>query len=197
MSCFKPPSSSALFEEGDLSEIARYFHHLYKITMFGDCGVGKSRLLTHVSGQPFATEYSRTVGVAFANKRISVPDTSLTGFTTITLQVWDTSGHETYRDIVKSYSSNQGIVLVFDVTSEESFLHIDGWASFIRIDNLGSRKVILLGNKCDMVEQRVISKERAQECADRLGISLYMDVSAMSGMGVDTAFAAITHLLML
>ena len=187
MSCFR----RTLFDEEDLAALNDYFTGLYKLTLFGDCGVGKSALLSFISKKDFPVAYEPTIGVNFAVRRIHIPTSDLISTSTVTLQVWDTSGDDKFKEITRTYAFGHGIILAFDVTNEESFIHIRDWATFARV-GAGGNSAVLVGNKCDMPE-RAVSQERAVDLANEIGALGYFEVSASSGAGVDTAFAHIVH----
>ncbi|KAI7094955.1 hypothetical protein KC352_g39266, partial [Hortaea werneckii] len=80
-----------------------------------------------------------------------------------------------------------GILLVYDVTDERSFNNIRTWFSNVEQHATEGVNKILIGNKCDWEEKRVISTEQGQALADELGIP-FMEVSAKSNINVEKAF---------
>ena len=85
------------------------------------------------------------------------------------------------------YKGADGIVLVYDVTDDDSYEKIRDWMAQIKAntekDELG---FVLLGNKCD-VEPRVITEEQGNKMAAELNIS-YFETSALNGQGINEAF---------
>jgi len=77
--------------------------------------------------------------------------------------------------------------LVYDVTDERSFNNIRTWFSNVEQHATEGVNKILIGNKCDWEEKRVVSTERGQQLADELGIS-FLEVSAKSNVNVEKAF---------
>ncbi len=72
------------------------------------------------------------------------------------MQIWDTAGQERFRTITTAYYRGaMGILLVYDITDESSFANVRNWMR--QIDQSAAENVnrILIGNKCDMEEQRV------------------------------------------
>ncbi len=153
--------------------------------------MGKTALFSHVSKKDFPLEYIPTIGVDFAVRRLSIPSSDMSSLNKVTLQVWDTSGDEKFKEITRTYAYGHGIILVFDVTNETSFNNIRDWVELARVGAAGN-SAVLVGNKCD-VSQRVVSKERGVDLAVEIGASGYFEVSARSGVGVDTVFAHIVH----
>ncbi|XP_060195264.1 ras-related protein RABD2c-like [Lycium barbarum] len=85
-----------------------------------------------------------------------------------------------------------GIIVVYDVTDQESFNNVKQWLS--EIDRYASDNVnkLLVGNKCDLTAQKVVSTETAQAFADEIGIP-FMETSAKSATNVEEAFMAMTY----
>merc|ERR1711971_981996 len=83
-----------------------------------------------------------------------------------------------------------GILLVYDITDEQSFLNIRNWIRNIEQHASDSVQKILIGNKCDMVEDRGITKNRGQELANEYNIKFY-ETSAKTDQNVKEAFIAI------
>lgn len=80
-----------------------------------------------------------------------------------------------------------GIMLVYDVTDERSFNNVRNWIR--NTEQYASEGVnkILIGNKCDLAEQRVIDKERGQALADEYGMT-FLETSALSKVNAEEAF---------
>jgi Ras-related protein Rab-27A len=57
-----------------------------------------------------------------------------------------------YRDINRSFYDNvDGILLIFDITNEDTFLNLENWISEIRTHFIKIPKIILIGNKLDLM----------------------------------------------
>ncbi|RZC51694.1 hypothetical protein C5167_020120 [Papaver somniferum] len=107
---------------------------------------------------------------------------------TIKLQIWDTAGQERFRTITSSYYRGaHGIIVVYDVTDQESFNNVKQWLS--EIDRYASENVnkLLVGNKCDMTTNRVVSYETGKAFADEIGIP-FLETSAKNSTNVEQAF---------
>lgn len=93
---------------------------LFKIIIIGDPAAGKSSLMHKYIENQFRHQYSVTVGVEFASKKVKIsPDLE------IGLQIWDTAGQETFRSIIKSFYRNAAAAfLVYDMTkSKKAFIY--------------------------------------------------------------------------
>mmetsp|Transcript_54629 Transcript_54629/g.144346 ORF Transcript_54629/g.144346 Transcript_54629/m.144346 type:complete len:392 (+) Transcript_54629:3-1178(+) len=170
-----PPTSSA--EAGDKCSKSV----LHKIVLAGDSGVGKSCLLSQFVDGSFTEHFNQTIGVEFSSRHISVDGR------TVKLQIWDTAGHESFRSLIRSYLRGaHGIVLVYDVTNQESFKNLGQWIQDIRADETSNVRFLLVGNKCDLASRKVVDTARAQAYADQLGIP-FLEASAKSSDNVEEA----------
>ncbi|KAL5975563.1 WD40 repeat protein [Asimina triloba] len=107
---------------------------------------------------------------------------------TIKLQIWDTAGQERFRTITSSYYRGaHGIIIVYDVTDQESFNNVKQWLN--EIDRYASDSVnkLLVGNKCDMTANKVVSYEAGKALADEIGIP-FLETSARNATNVEQAF---------
>jgi len=153
--------------------------------MIGDSGVGKSCLLLRFSDDSFTTSFITTIGIDFKIKTVEIEGKR------VKLQIWDTAGQERFRTITTAYYRGaMGILLVYDVTDEQSFLNIRNWIRNIEQHASDSVQKILIGNKCDMTQDKVIATERGQELADEYSIKFF-ETSAKTDANVKKAFIAI------
>ena len=104
------------------------------------------------------------------------------------MQIWDTAGQERFRTITSSYYRGaHGIIVVYDVTDQESFNNVKQWLQ--EIDKLACENVsqLLVGNKCDLTNKKVVDYTSAKEYADQLGIP-FLETSAKNATNVEQAF---------
>ena len=114
----------------------------------------------------------------------------------IGLQIWDTSGQERFRSITQNfYRGADGILFVFDVTNKESFDNIKMWLNEPQVVELNSQK-ILVGNKIDLEEQRVISKEKMEDLGAKNNNLVSFETSAKTGENVEKVFTKIAELIL-
>mmetsp|Transcript_9667 Transcript_9667/g.33261 ORF Transcript_9667/g.33261 Transcript_9667/m.33261 type:complete len:204 (+) Transcript_9667:147-758(+) len=160
----------------------RDYDHLFKLVLIGDTGVGKSCLLLRFADDAFTESYISTIGVDFRFRTVKVDGK------TVKLQIWDTAGQERFRTITSSYYRGaHGIIVVFDVTDQESFMNVKQWLHEIDRYACQNVKKLLVGNKCDLASKRAVPTEQAQEFADSLGIQ-YLETSAKNSTNVEKAF---------
>ena len=156
--------------------------NVFKILTIGDGGVGKTSILRRYVENKFLKHHLSTIGIDFLSKTLKIKDKE------IKLKIWDTAGQERYRQITSHiYKDADGIILVFDVTSEESFNQITDWMEQIK-NNVSKEEInlILIGNKCDLAD-RMVEKERGEKMAEKLKIK-YFETSALTGQGINEAF---------
>jgi len=160
----------------------RDYDYLFKLVLIGDSGVGKSCLLLRFADDNFTDSYISTIGVDFRFRTITIDDKI------VKLQIWDTAGQERFRTITSAYYRGaDGIIMVYDVTSSESFDHVEEWLSEVdRYANENTSK-LLVGNKADLIEEKQVTKETAQSFADKLSIP-FLETSAKTATNVDNAF---------
>ncbi|KAK0423741.1 hypothetical protein QR680_008305 [Steinernema hermaphroditum] len=155
---------------------------LFKLLLIGDSGVGKTCILYRFSDDAFNTTFISTIGIDFKIKTIELKGKR------IKLQIWDTAGQERFHTITTSYYRGaMGIMLVYDITNAKSFENIAKWLR--NIDEHASEDVekMLLGNKCDMADRRVVSKERGEKIAVEHSIR-FLETSAKANINIDKAF---------
>jgi len=161
------------------------YDFLIKLLLIGDSGVGKSCLLLRFSDDSFTTSFITTIGIDFKIKTIELDGKR------IKLQIWDTAGQERFRTITTAYYRGaMGILLVYDVTDEQSFQNIRNWIRNIEQHAADNVDKILLGNKADMVGEKAVETARGQALAEEYRIKFF-ETSAKSNINVVEAFTAI------
>ncbi|VDM40762.1 unnamed protein product [Toxocara canis] len=167
---------------GSVGMAKKQYDLLFKLLLIGDSGVGKTCILYRFSDDAFNTTFISTIGIDFKIKTIELKGKK------IKLQIWDTAGQERFHTITTSYYRGaMGIMLVYDITNAKSFDNIAKWLR--NIDEHASEDVekMLLGNKCDMADRRVVSRERGEKIANDHGIR-FLETSAKANIQIDKAF---------
>lgn len=162
------------------------YDYLFKLLLIGDSGVGKSCLLLRFADDSYLESYISTIGVDFKIRTVEQDGK------TIKLQIWDTAGQERFRTITSSYYRGaHGIIIVYDITDQESFNNVKQWLS--EINRYASENVnkLLVGNKSDLTENRAVSYDTAKAFADEIGIP-FMETSAKNSKNVEQAFMAMS-----
>ena len=147
-----------------------------------DQSVGKTSIISRFMYDKFDNSYQATIGIDFLSKTMYLEDR------TVRLQLWDTAGQERFRTITSSYYRGaHGIIVVFDVTDQESFNNVKQWLN--EIDRYANESVnkLLVGNKCDLEDKRVVEEATAKAFAEEIGIP-YIETSAKNATNVEEAF---------
>jgi len=142
------------------------------------------------SEDPFNTTFIPTIGIDFKIKTIELRGKK------IKLQIWDTAGQERFHTITTSYYRGaMGIMLVYDITNAKSFDNIAKWLR--NIDEHANEDVerMILGNKADMEDKRVVSKERGEGIAREHNIS-FLETSAKTNINIEKAFLELAEAIL-
>uniref|UniRef100_UPI00398F3BBA ras-related protein ORAB-1-like n=1 Tax=Pristiophorus japonicus TaxID=55135 RepID=UPI00398F3BBA len=158
------------------------YDYLFKLLLIGDSGVGKSCLLLRFADDTYTESYISTIGVDFKIRTIELEGK------TIKLQIWDTAGQERFRTITSSYYRGaHGIIIVYDVTDQDSFSNVKQWLEEIARYASENVNKLLVGNKCDLTTKKVVDYTTAKEYADSLQIP-FLETSAKNATNVEQAF---------
>ncbi|KAI4454902.1 hypothetical protein MML48_9g00002211 [Holotrichia oblita] len=169
--------------------MARDYDHLFKLLIIGDSGVGKSSLLLRFADNTFSGSYITTIGVDFKIRTVNIDGQR------IKLQIWDTAGQERFRTITSTYyRGTHGVIVVYDVTNGESFANVKRWLLEIE-QNCDVVNKVLVGNKNDCPDRKVVLTEDAERFARTLNIILF-ETSAKDNLNVEEMFLCVTRLVL-
>jgi len=155
---------------------------VFNVIIVGNSAVGKSCLLNAGANQPLDVSFISTVGVDFRVLTYEIDGKM------VRLHLWDTAGQEKYKSICKSYYRGaHGGLFVYDITDRSSFDEIDNWVEDVRKVGSNNEKFILVGNKCDLVEQRKVDFDEGEDLAGLLEMK-FIETSAKSRVNVDYVF---------
>ena len=163
----------------------------FKMIVIGDAGVGKSCLTGRAIKDKFDDgEYSPTVGFEFLTFTTKIEDKI------IKLQIWDTCGQEVYRSLITNFYRNASLaMMVYSIDSRESFLHINQWLKEVRIQSNPDVKIILIGNKADLENEREVSFEEAKRYKEENQLLYFEETSAKSGLNSKEVFTEAARIL--
>lgn len=163
------------------------YDYLFKLLLIGNSGVGKSCLLIRFADDTYSDTYISTIGVDFKIRTVDLDGK------TVKLQIWDTAGQERFRTITSSYYRGaHGIIIVYDVTDQQSFADVQIWLKEIARNAEEGVHQLLIGNKSDLHAKRVVPEASGQELAKHLGIP-FMETSAKDAFQVEQAFMQMTQ----
>ncbi|XP_013372585.1 PREDICTED: ras-related protein Rab-44 isoform X2 [Chinchilla lanigera] len=134
--------------------------YLFHVIFLGDSNVGKTSFLHLLHQNAFATGLAATVGVDFRVKTLLVDNKCFA------LQLWDTAGQERYHSVTRQLLRKaDGVVLMYDVTCQESFAHVRYWLDCLQDAGAQGVVLLLLGNKMDCEEARQVPTEAGRQLA--------------------------------
>eukprot|EP00300_Choanocystis_sp_HF-7_P009130 c16276_g1_i1.p1 GENE.c16276_g1_i1~~c16276_g1_i1.p1 ORF type:complete len:215 (-),score=59.09 c16276_g1_i1:133-744(-) len=169
---------------------ATHFDTTIKLLLIGDSGVGKSCLLLRFSDNSFTPSFITTIGIDFKIRTIELDGKR------IKLQIWDTAGQERFRTITTAYYRGaMGILLVYDVTNQETFQNIRNWMRNIEENAAETVNKILIGNKSDLEDKRQVSTQEGQALAAEFGIPFF-ETSAKTDENVEESFVTMARDIM-
>ncbi|XP_058880394.1 ras-related protein Rab-27B isoform X1 [Acipenser ruthenus] len=177
------------------------YDYLIKLLALGDSGVGKTTFLYRYTDNKFNPKFITTVGIDFREKRVVYSNSGPNGTAgknfKVHLQLWDTAGQERFRSLTTAFFRDaMGFLLMFDLTSQQSFLNVRNWMSQLQANAYCENPdIVLIGNKADLSDQREVQEKQAKELADKYGIP-YFETSAATGSDVDKAVVTLLDLIM-
>ncbi|XP_054573396.1 ras-related protein Rab-3D isoform X1 [Eptesicus fuscus] len=165
------------------------FDYMFKLLLIGNSSVGKTSFLFRYADDSFTPAFVSTVGIDFKVKTVYRHDKR------IKLQIWDTAGQERYRTITTAYYRGaMGFLLMYDVANQESFTAVQDWATQIKTYSWDNAQVILVGNKCDLEDERVVLEEDGRRLADDLGFEFF-EASAKENINVKQVFERLVDVI--
>ena len=158
-----------------------------KLVVVGDWAAGKSSVIQQFinSGTAFPKNYSMTLGGEVLTKLVNIPDST----DAVELVIIDCSGRPVYTDILsKAWDGASLILAVYDVTREESLVAAKTWVEQIKQkSDAKTFPGVLLGNKTDLTERRVVPPKIGLDMANQLQLQ-YFECSAKDHTGVEEPF---------
>ncbi|KAM9664892.1 ras-related protein Rab-17 [Trichechus inunguis] len=163
---------------------------VFKLVLLGSGSVGKSSLALRYVKNDFKSILP-TVGCAFFTKVVHMESASLK------FEIWDTAGQEKYHSVCHLYFRGaNAALLVYDITSKDSFLRARHWLKDLESEFLpGEVVVMLVGNKTDLSEAREVTFEEGKEFAESKKL-LFMEASAKLNHQVTEIFDAVAQELL-
>ena len=161
-----------------------------KVVIVGDMGVGKSSIVLRFVNNTFSENLKSTIGCDHYEKELDVAGAKLK------LSIWDTAGQKHLRGLPSAYYKNaRCVAIVFDITKRSSFDKLEYWKD--EINNYADEHipVIVIGNKADLAEKRVVTKEDAENFVKKYKYLMYFETSAKDDpeKKIDEAFKYIAN----
>jgi small GTP-binding protein len=157
--------------------------YAYKLILGGEGGVGKTSMVHRFVENAFQTDYKSTIGTSIMKKECDFEGLN----SKVRFVLWDLAGQAQFKRVRQSYLSNaEAGILVYDVTRKDTLDKVENWFNEIK-DVSPNISLILVANKVDLTEDRVISTEMGEALAKNLNLS-YIETSAKTGENINDAF---------
>lgn len=173
------------------SELDESVSYAFKFVIVGNHEVGKTSLIRQFVERKFSDDYRATIGLNIFAHNFDFQGNE------INVQLWDIGAQQYFKRFRKIYYNGaKAAFIVFDITNRESFEKIKDWRE--EINQLIDEKnipIVIVGNKDDLAEQRVISTSEGEALAKSFSeTSLsYIETSALTGNNVKDAFELIAY----
>ena len=162
----------------------------FKIIVIGDSSVGKSCLTTQAVRNNFEEFYTATVGFEFLTFNMRINNNVLK------LQIWDTCGQEVYKSLISNFYRNSSLALIlYAINNRDSFQHAETWLNDLKSQANPNVKVFLVGNKSDLENERVITKEEGEKFKEEKKLDRFFETSAKTGENARSALLEAAKLL--
>ncbi len=157
--------------------------YAYKLILGGEGGVGKTSMVHRFVEDSFQSDYKSTIGTSIMKKECEFQGLE----SKVRFIIWDLAGQAQFKRVRQTYLANaEAGILVYDVTRQETLDRLEDW--FNDIKSISPKiSLILVGNKIDLSESRVISTEQGEKLAEKLNLS-YVETSAKTGENINDAF---------
>ncbi len=166
-----------------LNEDYAEFDLSFKVIVIGNSAVGKTCLTTKATKDIFLDNHQSTIGFEFFSFMIKI-DNKI-----IKLQIWDTCGQETYRSLISNFYKTSSLAFIlYSITDKKSFDDIEKWVKELRTNCSPDIKIILIGNKNDLEEYRIISKSEGENLCKKFGFEYFIETSAKTGNNAKEIF---------
>ena len=160
----------------------------YKVLLLGDSTVGKTCFLLQYTEKSFQTEHMSTIGLDYRLKNIILKNGKK-----VKLQIWDTAGQDRFRSVTKTYYKGaHGILLIYDVTSLQTYENVKNWITQIREEANPHIVIYIIGNKIDMIEGRKVKTEEGQQLANEFHLQFF-ETSAKTGQNINETFDSLVN----
>ena len=165
------------------------YDYIFKVLLIGNSDVGKSSLILRYVDQIWNDVFVPTIGVDFKVKSLQIDNKR------VKMQIWDPAGQERFRNVISSYFKGaHGILLIYDITARDSFKELENWLGEVERNATPQVLKILIGNKCDLDEQRQITVDEGEAFAARNGMK-FIETSAKNNTNVNEAFEALAKIM--
>eukprot|EP01123_Difflugia_compressa_P014781 TRINITY_DN79_c0_g1_i5.p1 TRINITY_DN79_c0_g1~~TRINITY_DN79_c0_g1_i5.p1 ORF type:complete len:195 (-),score=50.48 TRINITY_DN79_c0_g1_i5:179-763(-) len=160
-----------------------------KIVVLGSGGVGKSAITVQFVQGIFVEKYDPTIEDSY-RKMVEVDGTQFM------LEILDTAGTQQFTAMRDLYMKNgQGFVLAYSIIAQSTFNDIPELRDqIVRVKDTENIPTVLVGNKCDLADQRVITTEAGEALAAKFNCK-FIEASAKTKINVEEIFQTLVRLI--
>ena len=148
-----------------------------KVVLLGAAATGKTSIFQAwvTESRPQAT--SPTIGAAFHSQDVEIDGQEYS------VSFWDTAGAERYKSMSPNYIKESSLALIlYDTTNRDSFNQLQSYIDLVQEHS--DAKIIIDGNKIDLVDNRSVRYDEAHTFASSRGFN-YFETSATQRTNVD------------
>ena len=173
-------SSKRQLTEAERNKLDELQQVRFKAVFVGDSRVGKSSIMIQMIKKQFDQYKFPTIGATFLSHQVSAGTDRAA-----VVECWDTAGQEKYRSLAPLYYRRAyAVVIVYDITNMESFVIAQGWMDEVKKQEGDDVNFMLIGNKCDLEENRKVPVQEAMRWAVENSAS-FLETSAKHGTNID------------
>jgi len=158
--------------------------YVYKLSIIGDQGVGKTSMAQRYVHGIFQADYKGTIGTFISKKECKFEELN----TAVRFMIWDLAGQNQFQRLWPDYlTDSRAGLIIYDISNRESFENVKKWYDIITKVAYPSLILVIAGNKIDLEDSRVVSKDEGMDLAKELGI-YYMEASAKTNENIHDIF---------
>jgi len=153
-----------------------------RIVVLGSGGVGKSAITVQFVQGIFIEKYDPTIEDSY-QKQVEVDNE------VYMLEILDTAGTEQFTSMRDLYMKNgQGFIIVYSIIAQSTFKELpDLRDQILRVKDTDQVPMVLVGNKCDLTEQREVSSAEGENLAKKFNC-IFMEASARTQHNIEKIF---------
>lgn len=162
-----------------MTEEVKKLDYKCKMSIIGDENVGKTSIILRYINDTFTNQYITTLGADFVDKTFTNSDLpALNPKDSLTVTLWDLGGQKSFQDISTLYcEGSAGIMIVFDVSNNETFKSIPTWIEFAQKSS-PKAQIMIIGNKNDL--ESTIDAEGVKKLEKKMGSKIYFSSAKLS-----------------
>jgi small GTP-binding protein len=161
-----------------------------KVVLLGDEDVGKTSMFLRFKTERFVETTSSTKYQAEHYKEWAVNGTP------VRMKLFDTAGMERHCSTIPPtyFREARAVIMMYSLDSVETLTNLISWMDGITYHRIGDSvdqlKIVLVGNKSDLVDKIDVQDCQVREIADVRGIpqDLVYKMSVLTGEGFDEMF---------